>query len=220
MKKIQIYLIMFVMLFANSVLASDVFIEQIGSSSEIKITQQGTANRIGNSLTPSFFGGDSDKFTIEQVGTVNELDLLVNGNNTTVTLSTFGSGNIEDIICGSKTKPNSCDNALIDYRISGNDNKIITNLGDADKSATSKMVISGKNNIITHTGTHTSTTGFKISADLNVTGDFNKIDLTQSGSGNETIKVDTTGNNNIISINQTNNISLINSTIPIPNITY
>ena len=107
MKKIQIYFIMFVMFFTGSVLASDVFIEQIGSSSSIKVTQQGTANRIGSSLTPSFFGGDSDKFDIEQVGAVNELDLLVNGNNTNVTLNTFGAGNIESIVCGSKTTPNS-----------------------------------------------------------------------------------------------------------------
>ena len=117
---------MFVMFFTGSVLASDVFIEQIGSSSSIKVTQQGTSNRIGSSLTPSFFGGDSDKFDIEQVGAVNELDLLINGNNTSVTLNTFGAGNIESIVCGSKTTPNSCDSSVIDYTISGNNNKITT----------------------------------------------------------------------------------------------
>ena len=209
MKKIQIYLIMFVMLFAKSVLASDVFIEQIGSSSEIKVTQQGTSNRIGSSLTPSFFGGDSDKFTIEQVGAVNELDLLINGNNTNVTLETYGAGNIESIICGSKITPNSCDSSTIDYTISGNNNKITTNLGAADKSATSKMNISGNNNIVTHTGTHTSTLGSKISADLTLIGNSNKIDMTQSGSLDENIKVTSKGNDNIISITQSSVITLL-----------
>ena len=199
---------MFVMFFATSALASDVFIEQIGSSSEIKVTQQGTSNRIGSSLTPSFFGGDSDKFDIEQVGAVNELDLLVNGNNTNVTLTTFGAGNIESIICGSKTTPNSCDNSIIDYTISGNNNKITTDLGSADKSATSKMKVSGDNNVITHTGTHVSTLGSKISADITLTGNSNKLDMTQSGSLNENIKIDSTGNNNTISISQSSIITL------------
>jgi hypothetical protein len=209
MKKIQIYLIMFVMFFAGSVTASDVFIEQVGSSSNIKVTQQGTSNRIGSSLTPSFFGGDSDNFNIEQVGAVNELDLLINGNNTNVTLNTFGAGNIESVICGSKLTPNSCDSSTIDYTISGNNNKITTNLGSTDKSATSKMNISGDNNTITHTSTHTSTLGSKISADLTVVGNSNKIDMTQSGTLDENIKINSTGNNNNISITQSSVITLL-----------
>jgi hypothetical protein len=71
------------------------------------------------------------------------------------------------------------------------------------------MNISGNNNIVTHTGTHTSTLGSKISADLTLIGNSNKIDMTQSGSLDENIKVTSTGNNNIISITQSSVITLL-----------
>lgn len=211
MKKIQIYLIMFVMFFANAIFASDVFIEQIGNSSKINIIQQGTSNKIGSSLKSSFLGGNSSEFDIDQVGAENELNMLINGDNTKVLIDTAGSGNIQDIICGSNISVNTCDNALIDYKISGNNNKVTTNLGSTDKSATSKMNISGNGNNITHTGTHTSIAGSSISADLTVTGNLNKIDMTQSGNLNETIKINSTGNNNTISVSQSSVIA-----IPVP----
>lgn len=198
---------MFVMLFAQSILANDVFIEQIGSSSNIKITQQGTSNKIGSSLKNSFLGGNSDEFTINQVGAENELNMVINGDNTKVNIDTAGSGNIEDIICGTNIVSNTCDSSTIDYKISGNNNKITTNLGTTDKLATSKMNISGNGNQITHTSTHTSVSGSSVSADLTVVGNLNKIDLTQSGNLNETIKISSTGDNNIISVNQSSIIT-------------
>ena len=79
MKKIQALLMMFVMMVPTVSLSNDIYIEQIGSLSDITLTQQGVDNRIGTALNPSFFGGSSNVSTIEQIGSRNSLDLLMNG---------------------------------------------------------------------------------------------------------------------------------------------
>ncbi len=45
--------------------ANEVYIEQVGSSSTIKITQQGTDNRIGDSTTAAYIGSGSNTVTID-----------------------------------------------------------------------------------------------------------------------------------------------------------
>ena len=196
MKTLQTYLIMFVMLFATNTMANDIFIEQIGSLSDITLTQQGVDNRIGTALNPSFFGGSSNISTIEQIGSRNELDLLVNGDNTTVTLSTTGNDNSETINCGVKTAV-TCNNTTINHSVSGDNNILNTTIGAGTNS---KMVVSGDSNAITHT----STSAGIVSADLAVTGSSNTIDLTQSGTLDKAIKIESTGSNNNIVVNQSN----------------
>lgn len=196
MKTLQTYLIMFVMLFATNTMANDIFIEQIGSLSDITLTQQGVDNRIGTALNPSFFGGSSNISTIEQIGSRNELDLLVNGDNTTVTLSTTGNDNSETINCGVKTAV-TCNNTTINHSVSGDNNILNTTIG---ATTNSKMVVSGDSNAITHT----STSAGIVSADLAVTGSSNTIDLTQSGTLDKAIKIESTGSNNNIVVNQSN----------------
>ena len=95
MKKLQALLVMFVMIFSTSTIANDIYIEQVGSLSDITLTQQGVDNRIGTALNPSFFGGSSNVSTIEQIGSRNELDLLINGDNDVVTLSVTGNDNVQ-----------------------------------------------------------------------------------------------------------------------------
>ena len=196
MKILQTYLIMFVMLFATTTFANDIFIEQIGSLSDITLTQQGVDNRIGTALNPSFFGGSSDVSTIEQIGSRNELDLLVNGDNTIITLSATGNDNAETINCGVRTAV-TCNNTTINHSVSGDNNIINTTIGAGTNS---KMAVTGDSNVINHT----STSAGVVSADLTVTGNSNTIDLTQSGTLDKSIKIESTGSNNNITVNQSN----------------
>lgn len=196
MKTIQTYFVMFVMLFATAVTANDIFIEQIGSLSDITLTQQGVDNRIGSALTPTFFGGSSNISTVEQIGSRNQLDLLLNGDNSIVTLSTTGNDNTETITCGVKTAV-TCNNTTIDHTVSGDNNTLNTTIG---ATTSSKMVITGDSNAITHT----STSSGVVSADLNVTGNSNTVELTQTGTLDKSIAINSTGSNNNITVNQSN----------------
>ena len=196
MKKLQALLIMFVMLTSISILANDVYIEQIGSLTDITITQQGVDNRIGSALSPSFFGGSSNISSIEQIGSRNQLDLLMNGDNEAVTLSITGNDNTQSIVCGQKTAV-TCNNTTINYSITGDNNSTTTNIG---AGTSSKMVVAGDSNSITHT----STSSGVVSADLTLTGNSNTIGLTQSGTIDKSITINSTGSNNNLTVRQSN----------------
>lgn len=196
MKKLQALLVMFVMIFSTGTIANDIYIEQVGSLSDITLTQQGVDNRIGTALNPSFFGGSSNVSTIEQIGSRNELDLLINGDNDVVTLSVTGNDNVQSINCGQKTAV-TCNSTTINYSLTGDNNTTTTNIGAGTNS---KMVVVGDSNTITHT----STSSGVVSADLTVTGNSNTIGLTQEGTLDKSIKIESTGNSNNITVHQSN----------------
>jgi len=183
---------------SSSVYANDVYIEQVGDSSTITITQDGSGNRIGNSLDPAYIGSGSNVVTIDQIGSNNELNLVVNGASTNVVIDTTGSGNIQTVNCGT-TSSAGCSGSTIKQVVSGDDNTITQNLGTGANHHSEINVI-GSSNTITHTSTNSGVT----SAIINATGDTNTIGVTQSGTLQQSITVNSTGNLNNITINQSN----------------
>lgn len=182
----------------SSVYANDVYIEQVGDSSTINITQQGTGNTIGDSTNPAFIGGGSNTVTIDQIGSNNSLAMVVNGASASVALSVTGSGNEQYINCGTTTGA-TCSGSSIQQNIQGDTNILTANLGSG-ANHTSIMNVVGDSNQITHTSTSTGTT----SANISVSGNTNTIGVTQSGMTNQSVTVNATGNLNTISINQHN----------------
>jgi hypothetical protein len=176
--------------------ANEVYIEQVGSGSTVTVTQDGTDNTVGTSLSPAYIGSGSNTVTIDQIGSNNSLDMVVNGSGTDVTVSTTGSNNIQEINCGT-TSSAGCSGSTITQTINGDSNDVKQNLG-AGANHTSNITVTGDTNIVTHTSTATGTT----SADITVSGDTNTVSVTQSGMLNKSVSVTSTGNSNTISITQ------------------
>jgi hypothetical protein len=176
--------------------ANEVYVEQVGSGSTINITQQGTDNRVGDSVTPAYIGSGSNTVTIDQIGATNTLDMVVNGAGTDVIVSTTGDNNIQTINCGT-TQSAGCSGSYIKQQITGDSNTVTQNLG-AGANHTSEINITGDTNSVTHTSTATGVT----SANITVSGNTNTVGVTQSGMLNKSVTVTSTGNSNNISITQ------------------
>jgi hypothetical protein len=177
-------------------MANEVYVEQVGSGSTVTITQDGSDNRVGGSLDPAYIGSGTNVVTIDQIGANNELDLVVNGTATDVTVSTTGSTNIQTINCGT-TSSAGCSGSVITQTVNGDSNTVTQNLG-AGANHTSNITITGDTNTVTHTSTATGTT----SADITVVGNTNTVAVTQSGMLNNNVVVNSTGDLNNISITQ------------------
>jgi hypothetical protein len=178
--------------------ANEVYIEQVGDSSTITVTQDGTGNKVGDSGTgnEAFIGGGSNTVTIDQIGSNNTLAMTVNGAAASVTVDVTGSGNESTIDCGT-TMSAGCSSSTITQVIDGDDNVVTQNLGTgANHSST--INITGSTNAVTHTSTNSGAS----TVDITAAGDSNTIGVTQSGLTAKTVSVNTTGNSNIISITQ------------------
>jgi hypothetical protein len=176
--------------------ANEVYIEQVGSSSTINITQQGTDNRIGASPAPAYIGSGSNTVNIDQIGSTNTLDMVVNGAGTDVTVTTTGDNNTQTINCGTTTSA-GCSGSYIKQQVTGDSNILTQNLG-AGANHTSEIIVTGDSNTVTHTSTATGIT----SANITVSGNTNTVGVTQSGILNKSVTVTSTGNSNNISITQ------------------
>lgn len=180
----------------GSALANEVYVEQVGSGSTVNILQEGSDNRIGTSLSPAYIGSGSNTVNIDQIGSNNTLDMVVNGQATDVTVSTTGSNNTQEIQCGT-TGSSGCGGSVITQTIVGDDNTVKQLLG-AGANHTSTIAVTGDTNTVTHTSTATGTT----SADITVTGNTNTVSVNQSGMLNHSVTVNSSGNLNNISIIQ------------------
>lgn len=179
-----------------AVFANDVYIEQVGENSTITITQQGSDNNIGTVLESFYIGSGSNTVTIDQIGNTNSLTGSINGVATDLTISTTGSNNIQEVICGGATTA-TCSGSTISQTIVGDYNTVTQNLGSG-ANHTSSINVTGDYNSVTHTSTNTGVTN----ASITVMGDTNTIGVTQSGILPKTISLSSTGNNNNISILQ------------------
>jgi hypothetical protein len=196
--KTKVIAFMMAILGVCNVYANDVYIEQVGSSSTINITQEGTGNEVGNSTTDVYIGSGSNVVNIDQVGDSNILEMVVNGSSTDVTVNTQGSGNEQVINCGT-TSSADCSGSNITQAVTGDDNIVTQNLGSG-ANHTSNITVTGDTNTVTHTSTATGTT----TMNATISGDTNTVDVTQSGMTTQNVTINSTGNSNIINVNQSN----------------
>jgi hypothetical protein len=191
-------ILMTVATLSSSVLANEVYIEQVGDNSSITITQDGTGNKVGESGAglDAFVGGGSNSVIIDQIGSNNTLAMVVNGTSTSSTVSITGSGNESVINCGT-TQSAGCSGSVINQQVNGDNNVITQNLGTGANHA-SFVNISGDTNTVTHNSTNSGASTTIITA----TGDLNTIGVTQSGLTAKTVNVNSTGNSNTVNIVQ------------------
>ncbi len=182
----------------GGVFANEIYIEQVGDSSTIAITQDGTGNKVGDTGVgnEAFVGGGSNVVTIDQIGSNNTLAMVVNGAATGVIVDVAGSGNESTINCGT-TQSAGCSGSTIKQVIAGDDNIVTQNLGTGANHY-SEINIAGSTNTVTHTSTNSGASTVNITA----TGDSNIIGVTQSGITAKTVSVNSTGNSNTVNITQ------------------
>lgn len=190
-KNLLAILIAGALLVGNTSMASDVYIDQAGSTSTIDITQTGNGNRVGSSGDASTIVGDNTDIDITQTGGSNEADIK---------MSTGTSGSI------------------INYDATGGTNLFNLEIdGAADTTVTT--TITGDSNEVTVCGTLGTAASTGVSATcatgvqadttastITITGDSNKVALgldAPNATNNVTIGANVTSSFNVVNISQT-----------------
>ena len=217
-------------LVSSAAFANEIYVQQIGDTLNLSVTQSGTGNSLGNSTTAAKFSGDDMTFAITQTGDNNVIDAVINGNTYTGTWTFVGSGNTVDLLCDS-TAAVQCENVTVDIAVNGNtnaftvyigENKVADNLvadftvdGDgnivvANLDATNADVTVTIDNSASLAGGNTFTidqddaggvAGHSITYDH--TGGGGTISVTQSGLNDQTVNVISSGDDHNVTIVQT-----------------
>ena len=198
---------------ATAAWASDVYIDQAGSTTTIDITQTGAGNTVGNSTTASTIIGDGTDIDVTQTGANNTADIetstgasgtkidytatggsnildvdIAAASDTTVTATMTGDSN-ELTVCGSlATNASGVASASCATEISANTtttNVAVT--GDSNKIAAGLDAAGAVNNI---------TVG------ANAVSDFNVINLSQGGTDTPVVTLNVDGDSNAVNIIQ------------------
>jgi hypothetical protein len=192
--------------------ASEVYIEQAGSSSTFNITQSNGDNRVGSDSTPSEFSGNAITVDVVQTGTLNEADLRVlSATDTTIDYTATGGSNILEV----------------DIADSGNSLTVVKT-GDANRvtmcgandgagavagataACTSAVGVVDTTNVINIRGDSNSVNLALASANANNTvnignttiSDNNVVNITQDGAGQHTTAITIDGNTNLVNVTQ------------------
>ena len=189
--------------------AADVYIEQVGSSSYIDITQTGSGNRVGSDGDAATLNGTGTDVDVVQEGSSNELDIrtATGAGSTTVNITQEGDSNVGDINIGGATS------TTYDAQISGsyNETTLCGTVTTAAASGTSAVC-----------NTSVGVNDFEV--DLDINGDSNKVAISRSGvaggSNTKDVTVNiggagTASSNNIVNIDQSSTAEsgIVNLTI-------
>jgi len=142
-------LILFCLISVTPALANDIYIEQVGDTLDLDITQDGQDNVIGTSTTDVNLDGDSMTFSITQTGDFNTIVADIQGGTYTGTWQFTGDSNSVDLSCDSTSGVN-CENVTLNITTTGDDNTYDFNVGDvadADGSTIS-FTVTGDDNVI------------------------------------------------------------------------
>jgi hypothetical protein len=191
--------------FAQST-TNSIYIDQVGNSSTINITQKGQNNRIGSEQNRVVIEGNNQTITSTQEGNGNltqgsivqadniAYDVTVTGDNNTLT---YDQGAAASVAGSTKT-----------LTVTGDSNQMTFNQGTAASAtnATQTIAVTGDTN------TYTSTINADdVVNDMTVTGDGNTIAMVQDGTAGKNIEMILTGSTNNVTVNQksTTNVDTI-----------
>lgn len=179
--------------------ASDVYIEQAGSSTTIDITQTGDGNRVGTSSEATTINGSNSNIDITQTGSSNTVDVetATGAASSTISVTQTGSTNTFDANIG------AADSTIINTTIAGDSNQVEI-CGAFDTAIAVGQTTAGQ----CDTGAAMSQDDMGI--DITVTGNSNKVSVARSGvvgtSGVTEVKVDigstTSSSFNVVNIEQ------------------
>ena len=191
-------------------LANDIYIEQVGDTLDLDITQDGANNVIGTSTTDVNLDGDSMTFAITQTGATNSIIANIKGNNYTGAWAFTGDSNAVNLSCdsGSGTK---CETVVLNVTATGDSNTFDFDIGDvADaQGSTINFTVTGDGNVIKSAvdgksaaltvvmnNSASSASGGASSGLLSSSGAGNVVDINIDGDGDSaghTVNLDITG---------------------------
>ena len=179
------------LLATTAVWASDVYIDQAGSTTTIDITQTGNGNTVGSSGTPSTITGDNSDIDITQTGDLNAADIetATGASGTVIDYTAIGGSNVLDVDISTAT------DTTLTTTITGDSNEV-TLCGSLGTDASAV----GSATCATEVTADTTTTNIAI------TGDSNKVAVgadAASAVNNITIGANVGSNYNVVNISQT-----------------
>lgn len=201
------------------VMANDIYIEQVGDTLDLDITQDGQDNVIGTSTTDVNLDGDTMTFAITQTGSFNTIAADIQGNTYTGTWAFTGDSNAVDLSCDSTTGTN-CENITLNITTTGDSNTFDFNVGDVSDAdgSTISFTVTGDGNVIESdidgksaaltvvmNNSASTATGGASSGLLSSSGSGNVVDINISGDGDSaghTVKIDSTGGANSFTVTQ------------------
>ena len=203
----------FAALFWGSALASDVYIDQAGSTTTIDITQTGDGNTIGSSGDASTIVGDGTDVDLIQNGAGNSADIKmsVGTSGTTLNYNAAGGSNILNVEIDAAT------DTTLTTTITGDSNEVtlcgtLSTVASSVASATcatgvqadsvdTTLTITGSSNkVAIAAGAPNAVNNITLGA--NVASNSNVINLQQAGLDIPTVTLNVDGDTNAININQ------------------
>ena len=193
----SILMILAVLAVSSTAFANDIYIEQVGDTLDLDITQDGTDNEFGDSTTDATLTGDDMTFSITQTGSTNKIDAIIKGNDYTGTWVFTGDSNEVDMKCAS-TSAVDCETVTVNITTTGDDNIYKVYVGensDAD-NLTANFTVTGDGNVVdvNNDATASDVTVTLNNASSSASGTINNVGsgLT-TGSGGNYVDIDQYG---------------------------
>jgi hypothetical protein len=198
---------------ATAAWASDVYIDQAGSTTTIDITQTGSGNTVGNSTTASTIIGDNSNIDLTQTGSNNTADIetAVGASGTIIDYTATGSTNTLDVDISAAS------DTTLTTAITGDSNEVtlcgsMTTLASGVASAscateisanstTTNIAITGDSNKVA-VGADSATAVNNITIGANAVSDMNVVNLTQTGTDTPAVTLNVDGDSNAVNILQ------------------
>jgi hypothetical protein len=141
---------LFLVMFSLPALSNDIYIDQIGDTLDLDITQDGSNNEFGDSTTDATLQGDDMTFAITQTGNTNTIDAIIKGTNYTGTWTFTGNSNTVDMKCSSASTGN-CDDVTVNITTTGDDNAYTVYVGETASAdnLVAAFTVTGDHNTIT-----------------------------------------------------------------------
>jgi hypothetical protein len=192
-----------------------VFIDQSGDNPNVNITQMGSGNRVGsNPNSPMYLRGIDQEIVLIQSGSGNAagnnnvIDLQVvnaySGANkgASVTIRQFGNNNSVDAVCGDNEV--GCDNANINWLYTGDNNSVYFRATGSD--LVNHANVNGSNNDF-----NVLMDGYSHSQVVGVTGSYNQFNLSQTSYGGvgSSIVINQTGDSTTYNVSQSGSVDSV-----------
>lgn len=186
---------------ATAAMASEVYIDQAGSTTTINVTQTGTTNIVSgdiNTTNPAIVSGDGIALDVTQDGDYNEaaikLDTATSAN---VDYTATGSNNVFDVYVDGGSSN------ITDVTVTGDANRVSV-CGSNDGAASSMVAGVSTSGPLCSSGISAN----NVTNTIGITGDTNIVNVEVASLAGTTNTVNigatTISNNNIVNIEQTN----------------
>ena len=182
---------------------NSIYIDQVGGSSTINLTQKGQNNKVGTEQNRFQIGGDSQTINMTQTGNGNSTNgQVVDADNINYGVTVTGDSNTLTMNHGDS---GSVAGSTLTLGVTGNSNDVTLTQGSTSSSTGADQIV----DITGDQNTYTST----INADdvknrMTITGDSNTHTMTQNGFAGKEVTSTVTGNNNNITVNQTSTLNV------------